>query len=115
MKLSLAGAAVVLLGAALFLLPRLDEERARRFTLFEEELRASSDHFVCAGYGYIDRGAAHDGPAYYFLEDSRTLVSECGGACMGGGASCLFLCPPGGWKAQGCDEKYHAWLSQKQR
>lgn len=78
-----------------------------------EELRASKGHFVCAGYGFIDLGAAHDAPSYYFREDSRALVSVCGGACMGATGRCMFMCPPSGWDADGCNDKYQAWYERK--
>ena len=107
--------AVVALAAALLFLPRLQqtEERAQ----FDERLLASRDHFVCAGYGFIDDGAAFDGPSYYFREDTRALVSTCGGACwhpdLQQAMVCRTLCPPPEWKAGGCIQSYDTWLAKQ--
>jgi hypothetical protein len=119
--LKAAMAAVVVLAAALLVLPLLGEgpEYAEAEAQMRESFR-TSDHFVCAGYGFHDAGAMIDLPAYYFRAESGELVSVCGGACMGPSSRrqqmvCQTLCPPAEWSAAGCDEKYNAWLANKSR
>lgn len=81
---------------------------------YEVQLRdaisKSQGHFVCAGIGVLDRGAAIDGPLYYFRESPRELISQCGGACMNQQtpaqiAMCANLCPPPEWTANRCNER----------
>jgi hypothetical protein len=48
----------------------------------------------CGKIGYVDCGAAVDGPAYYFDRRSGRVAGYCGGHCMGG--QCVN-CPPPGW------------------
>lgn len=65
----------------------------------------SRDHFVCAGIGYIDTGAALDMPAYYFVDATRTVISSCGFWHR-----TPLLCPPPLWTVFNCDVKYEDWI-----
>jgi len=99
-KLIVAAAAVALLALAAILLrtetPDADTDTAA--------IRTSRDHFVCAGIGYIDLGAAHDGFSYYFIDATRTVIGTCGFWYR-----TPLLCPPPIWTALDCDAKYEIW------
>lgn len=88
-----------------------EREFMRQYELrLKDAILKSQGHFACAGIGVLDRGAAIDGPLYYFRESTRTLISTCGGACWQPSspeqrAMCANLCPPPEWKANDCDKK----------
>ncbi|MBC6981382.1 hypothetical protein [Caulobacter sp. 17J80-11] len=60
----------------------------------------------CGKVGFVDCGAAWDGPAYYFEKDTGKILGRCGGDCIGpvgpDGADpardCATSCPPPAWK-----------------
>ena len=54
--------------------------------------------YYCGDIGYVDMGAAVDGPAYFFRRRDGAIIGHCGGYCMGDpGNSCARECPPPGW------------------
>lgn len=54
----------------------------------------------CRGIGYVDLGAAVDGPAYYFRESDGRVISRCGGYCEANPEGCAKRCPPPEWKCR---------------
>jgi len=50
--------------------------------------------YYCDGIGYVDLGAAVDGPAYYFRESDGKVIARCGGYCEANTGSCQNRCPP---------------------
>jgi hypothetical protein len=52
----------------------------------------------CGALGFVDMGAATDGPAYYFRRRDGVIVGHCGGYCMADfNHRCRSECPPAGW------------------
>jgi hypothetical protein len=51
----------------------------------------------CGEMVLVDCNSAADGPAYYIDQKSGTILSTCGGACMGGHCT---KCPPPGWSCE---------------
>jgi hypothetical protein len=94
-------------------------EYERKLDAFvQDAITKSRDHFVCAGIGVLDMGAAADGPLFYFKESPREPISTCGGACMLPRTErqkfmCERLCPPPEWRTNGCDEKERAFYLER--
>ena len=54
--------------------------------------------YYCGDIGYVDMGAAVDGPAYFFRRRDGAIIGHCGGYCMGDPEHrCARECPPPGW------------------
>jgi hypothetical protein len=55
----------------------------------------------CNGIVLVDCGAAVDGPAYYYDEDTVEVIGRCGGFCFTPDPveqeRCRRECPPPGW------------------
>ena len=52
----------------------------------------------CGQTGYLDCASEADGPAYYFRRADGTIISACGGNCMGDPNNiCPRMCPPPQW------------------
>jgi SAM-dependent methyltransferase len=69
------------------------------------KIRTSTDHFTCAGIGFIDFGSWLDMPSYYFVDATRSVISSCGYWYR-----TPLLCPPPIWTAMGCNQKYQAHM-----
>jgi hypothetical protein len=54
----------------------------------------------CGGIGYVDLGAAVDGPAYYFRKADGRIIARCGGHCDGEAERCATECPPPEWNCR---------------
>ena len=80
------------------------------------DIRASRDHFTCAGIGARSFGAAgQDSYAIYlFYDDTRELLGQSGSACVGRDCSRLYPVQAV-WAAQGCHEKFFAHADRKAR
>jgi hypothetical protein len=52
----------------------------------------------CGDVGYLDCGAAVDGPAFYFNRRDGRVTGHCGGSCMTDSTGrCRRECPPPQW------------------
>jgi len=56
--------------------------------------------YYCGEVGYVDLGAAVDGPAYYFSKTDGRVIARCGGHCEADPKSCIGNCPPTSWKCR---------------
>ena len=83
-----------------------------------ESKNPSQNEFSCAGIGVIDYHSAMDGELYFYNTSSRKLISICGmglyiSAIPNKQMKCSEICPPLGWRANGCDEKYTKYIKSQ--
>jgi hypothetical protein len=59
---------------------------------------ASGRAYYCGDLGFVDMGAAVDGPAYYFRRGDGVIVGSCGGIRRPDpDRNAPRACPPAGW------------------
>lgn len=63
-------------------------------------VRGPAQARYCGGIGFVDLGAATDGPAYFFARSDGRVLGRCGGYCWDPDqrARCARECPPPGWR-----------------
>jgi hypothetical protein len=72
-----------------------------RGTEIGDRVPANYRAFYCGGVGFVDAGAAVDGPSYYFRRSDGRILGACGGACWRNSERCRRQCPPAEWTCRG--------------
>jgi hypothetical protein len=98
----------VLIAASIFVLAAADSVRPTVGPLppgnteIGRLVRSRAQARYCGAIGFIDLGAATDGPAYFFRRGDGRVIGRCGGFCRSpeGRQRCRRECPPAGWRCR---------------